>query len=131
MRNVITCGVGNTRRDDGGKLDNDADGYEPCASLACVRRAFVRGNANDDATVNLSDALYLLSFLFLGGQPLNCELSGDTSGDGTLNLSDAVHLLDHLFRGGPPPAPPYPACGFEGVLDSLGCLEAESCEEED
>ncbi len=72
------------------------------------------GDCTADGVLNLSDAICLLSFLFLAGQPaLPCgdgTMSGDnaalldSNGDAGVDISDAVHLLIHIFAGGPPPA---------------------------
>src|SRR5437867_4081233 len=75
-------------------------------------RTLLNGDTNGDAAINVSDSIYLLGHLFLGGPapvPLGCgkELSlwqnGDANGDWRVDLSDAVYLLASLFLGGPPP----------------------------
>lgn len=85
--------------------------------------AFVNGNTNGDddgkeeERLDLSDAIWLLEFLFLGGDPpvpLGCDetgelslwLNGDVNGDWQRNVSDAVYLLTYLFSGGPEPVNP-------------------------
>jgi len=70
------------------------------------------GDATQDGTLDLSDAVRLLRWLFLeGSQGLPCdgslEAGGnrellDANGDTATNLSDAVFVLAHLFLGGPP-----------------------------
>ena len=76
--------------------------------------AIDNGDVNGDLTRDLSDGIYLLSNMFLGGPspvPLaDCGLdvpalaNGDTNGDATLDVSDSVHLLAWLFSGGEAPA---------------------------
>ena len=74
------------------------------------------GDGNQDGTVDLSDAIWLLGYLFLGSQPeLPCEggtamnpgagnfVLVDVNGDGTIDLSDGVSLLGFLFLGEKPP----------------------------
>ncbi len=73
------------------------------------------GDANQDARIDLSDAVALLGHLFLGSPAVlpcgdgtlpdaaNRQLL-DSSGDGRVDLTDAVFLLSHLFLGGLPPA---------------------------
>ena len=73
------------------------------------------GDLNQDANVDISDAISLLGHLFLGspatlpcgdgatGDPANVSLL-DVNGDDGVNLTDAIGLLTWLFRGGPPPA---------------------------
>lgn len=90
---------------------------------------FVRGDTNSDAGVDLSDALFLLSFLFLGGPRPDCEESADVSGEGAMNISDALYLLNYLFLGGPPPAEPFPDCGLGVTGDSQSCDAYLPCEQ--
>lgn len=123
VKNVITYGMGFTRRDDGGPTDDDEDGYEPCLSVCRVVGTFVRGSLDGDSEVNLTDAIQLLGHLFKGAPEPGCLEAADTTGDGEVNLSDAIHLLHHLFRGGPPPVSPYPDCGRGAEGSLLGCAE--------
>lgn len=83
--------------------------------------AFVRGDANRDDAVDISDALSILQFLFLGGATLTCEDAADSDDSGSLNLSDAVYLLNHLFTGGESPPPPFPEPGKDETQDELDC----------
>jgi len=86
-----------------------------------VRSGFVRGNANDDATVDISDAVSILGYLFLGSAAPPCLDAADTDDSGLIDLSDAVSLLNHLFQGAEPPSPPYPEQGDDPTPDGLGC----------
>ena len=81
---------------------------------------FVRGDANGDGALDISDAVSVVSFLFMGGQ-LTCLDAADVDDDEQLVITDAVYLLDFLFRSGAPPAPPYPAAGTDPDGDILGC----------
>jgi hypothetical protein len=68
----------------------------------------------------LTDAVAVLSVLFLGAPPLECADAGDVDDDGALGLTDAVVLLLHLFVSGPAPAPPgLGACGEDPTADAL------------
>jgi hypothetical protein len=83
---------------------------------------FVRGDLNGQTGVDLSDASFLLNFLFLHGpRPVDCLDSADSDDDGELTLSDAVFLLNFLFRRGNVIAPPHPAAGSDPTLDALDC----------
>jgi hypothetical protein len=65
--------------------------------------SFVRGDANGDGEINVTDVVYLINYLFIGGpEPLPWE-SGDVNCDGIINSSDAVYLINYLFISGPPP----------------------------
>ncbi|MGE3963253.1 MAG: proprotein convertase P-domain-containing protein [Planctomycetota bacterium] len=77
---------------------------------------FLRGDANQDLSINIADAIFVLSTLFPppacvpdtdgipDGPPecpfLVCADAGDCNDDGTVNIADAVFLLSVLF---PPP----------------------------
>jgi hypothetical protein len=88
------------------------------------------GDVNQDGSLDLSDALWLLDHLFLGIEPkLPCEggsasepgagdlALADSSGDGRIDLSDVVRVLGFLFLGAEPPA-----LGTECVR-IMGCPE--------
>ena len=85
---------------------------------------------NGSASPQLSDAVYLLNFLFTGGERPSCQVACDTDGDGRAMLTDAVQLLQFLFLGGPAPGTwegSIPTCEtYEPGIPSfkLGCEEA-------
>ena len=72
---------------------------------------FLRGDSNQDSEVDISDAIAVVSYLFLGGETLQPEQAADINADGELDLADAVYLLNFLYRGGPQPPPPFPQTG--------------------
>jgi hypothetical protein len=81
---------------------------------------FRRGEANGDGNVDLSDAISVLGWLFLGAAAPPCPDSADANDDGGVDLSDAVYVLGWLFTGGPPPALPGAAdCGPDPTADAL------------
>lgn len=84
--------------------------------------SFVRGDVNRDTSVNLTDALVLLSHLFRGGPPPACEDAGDVDDDGRLSLTDGIILLTYLFASGPEPAAPHPEAGIDPTPDGLQCF---------
>lgn len=88
---------------------------------------FIRGDANADSIVELSDAVSIFSFLFLGGAEPPCLKAGDANNDGVLDLSDGVGILGSLFLGGPDPLAPYPDCGVDPTKDSLACDSYPLC----
>lgn len=61
------------------------------------------GDANGDSYVKVSDAIYLLNYLFKGGPAPHPMTSGDANGDESINLADIIYLINYLFRGGPSP----------------------------
>jgi hypothetical protein len=62
----------------------------------------IRGDANGDCKVGVSDAVYLINYLFKSGPPPNPLLAGDANCDGKLTVADVVFLINYLFKGGPP-----------------------------
>ena len=62
------------------------------------------GDANSTGTINISDAVFLIAYIFAGGTPPgDCIYPnglGDASGDGKINISDAVYLIAYIFAGG-------------------------------
>ena len=58
---------------------------------------FVRGDVTADGTLDITDAIRLLRYLFLGGEPPPCDPVADSNDDKTTDLSDAVGILRHLF----------------------------------
>lgn len=84
---------------------------------------FIRGDANRDSEVDLSDAVALLRYLFLGDRTIPCPDAGDTNDDGVLNISDSVYLVNHLFKSGPAILSPFPEEGVDLTPDELGCAQ--------
>lgn len=89
--------------------------------LVEVEFPFLRGDANLDRNLNLSDAVFVLNFLFLSGDLLPCFDSADANDDSVVDLADAVFILNYLFRGGNPIPPPNDEQGVDPTPDSLGC----------
>lgn len=88
---------------------------------------FKRGNANADGDVNLSDAVFILNYLFRGGAAPPCLDAADADDSGVINLTDAVYLLNYLFLGGPEPRAPFEACGEDPTADDLDCGAFPPC----
>jgi hypothetical protein len=61
------------------------------------------GDANGDGLLDLGDAVFILNYLFKGGDPPLPLQTGDTNCDGIVDLGDVVYLLNYLFKGGPEP----------------------------
>ena len=65
---------------------------------------YLCGDANGDASANVGDAVFLISYIFKGGAAPNPLCVGDANGDGATNVGDAVYLISYIFKGGAPPA---------------------------
>lgn len=85
---------------------------------------FVRGDANEDGSVNVADVSFIAGYLFVPASPVpGCLDAADTNDDGNVDISDATYLLFDLFvPGSPPPPAPHPNPGPDlTFLDGLGC----------
>jgi hypothetical protein len=56
-----------------------------------------------DGTVNAADVVFLLNYLFKGGDPPVPYIEGDTNCDGMVGPADVVYLINYLFKGWNPP----------------------------
>ena len=85
---------------------------------------FKRGDLNNDGAQDLSDAIMLLGFLYLG-QPatLICEAAGRLNDGNEVDLSDAIYLLGFLYLG--TAAPPY--AGYPGCEEFPACPMGKFC----
>ncbi len=81
---------------------------------------FVRGDANSDDSVDISDAVRILGFLFLGAE-LDCVDRADVDDDGIVVITDAIALLNYLFQDGRAPREPFPVAGEDPTPDNLEC----------
>jgi hypothetical protein len=60
------------------------------------------GNVNRDNIVNITDAVYIINYLFrLGPEPW--LYVGDCNADSMVTISDVVYLIGYLFKGASPP----------------------------
>lgn len=77
------------------QIDSDGDG----AGDLCDQC----GNANGDDDVNVSDAVFIINYVFIGGaEPVPYAIA-DVNCDGEVNVSDAVWLINFVFVGGNDP----------------------------
>jgi len=57
-----------------------------------------------------------------------CKDAADFDDSGSIGLPDLLGQLAFLFQQGPPPAPPYPDCGYDTTEDNLNCNSFPPCE---
>ena len=86
---------------------------------------FLRGDCNQDAKIDSSDAIFGLIFFFLGGEEPICLAACDMDNDARADFSDSILTLTHLFLGGFDPPPPHPDEGVDPNPDGLGCLNGD------
>ncbi len=66
----------------------------------------LRGDANSDDNINISDAVLIINFIFMEGDPPASQCGGDANSDGLINVSDAVFIINYVFiAGSPAPGP--------------------------
>jgi hypothetical protein len=59
---------------------------------------FRRGNCNGDQVVDVSDAVFILLYLFAGGREPPCLAGCDVNASGNVGVDDAIALLQYLFH---------------------------------
>ena len=84
---------------------------------------FLRGDSNRDNNVDISDAIFTLTYLFLNNnQPPTCMDAVDANDDGKVDISDAITTLGYLFLGNPTELkPPFSYLGIDPTADGLNC----------
>ncbi len=82
---------------------------------------FIRGDANGDRMLDISDPIAGLAWLFLGSAQLECEDAADANDDGALDLTDTVFTLGYLFLDARKLPAPFPGLGTDPTADSLEC----------
>jgi hypothetical protein len=91
---------------------------------------FHRGDSDNNGQLQLTDAVRILGYLFLGQTAPTCLDAADADGNNQLQLTDAVRILGYLFLGqaapaapGPPPSP----CGTDNDDTHVGCDAYTNC----
>ncbi len=86
-------------------LDSDtpAKGDTLAVAVTINDPPFVKGDANGDDQVSISDAVFLIQYIFAGGTAPIPIAAGDADCSGAVNISDAVYLINYIFAGGPAP----------------------------
>jgi hypothetical protein len=103
--------------------------------VRCVRDAenareatFIRGDANTDNRVDISDAIYNLGYLFAGSSAPTCLDAADGNDDGEVDIGDVIMILFSQFARGAELPEPYQECGIDRTEDRLDCNRILSCE---
>lgn len=89
-----------------------------------VQNIFLRGDADGDLYLDLSDVINNLVFM-TGACPEcpdpTCYKALDVNDNGVIDLADGVQLVNYLYTFGPPPAAPFPEPGPDPTPDDLTC----------
>lgn len=101
--------------------------YEVSLDLSGSGDDFQRGDVNVDGTRDISDATFLLLFLFPpNSSSPSCLDAADVNDDGGVDITDVVFSLEYLFSGGVTIADPL-TCGPDPTVDSLICNSYNIC----
>ena len=131
---VAATGVAHADGDDGYPTPSGTGGIDPSTiSLDPLGPEydgyrFERGDVDEDGSLQITDAVVILDYLYGGGPAPDCFDAADVDDDGTLQITDAVVLLNYLYNGGPAPAFPHAINGLDPTPDGLGC-RAEPADE--
>jgi len=87
--------------------NTDSAPSEPADFTVLAVPKFIRGDANLDGLVNISDAVAILLHLF-NSLTVDCLEALDADDITGLNITDAIFLLEYLFQGGGAPPAPFP-----------------------
>lgn len=82
-----------------GELHQYSDDYDAAEATTL----FMRGDTNADKEVTISDAVYLVNYIFRDGPAPDPVDAGDANCDEDAGVSDVVYLINYLFRDGSPP----------------------------
>ncbi|MCI0652702.1 MAG: hypothetical protein L0Z55_12555 [Planctomycetes bacterium] len=105
--------------------DVDASGVPDECELPAL--PFVRGDCNADGSLDISDPIHGLAYLFAGKESAGCLDACDINDSGAIGIDDMIHILTAMFANGEAPAPPYPDCGDDPSADLLGCSGTGGC----
>jgi hypothetical protein len=99
----------------------NSDAQQSNLKTFTVLSGFIRGDANLDGKLDLSDAVKILLVLY-SGATTTCSDSLDVDDSGTLDTTDPIRLLEYLFRGAGAPPAPFPDRGLDPTAgDVLTC----------
>jgi hypothetical protein len=77
--------------------------FDDIAIMSLYAPPVICGDANNDTSVNVSDAVSIINYVFVGGAAPSPYEAGDANCDATVNVSDAVWIINYVFVGGNSP----------------------------
>jgi len=110
--------------------NGDTNGKTDVFQNLSPQGSFVRGDANHDGVVDISDSTWISNWIFQGGPPPPCYDAADANDDGAIDGADIVRINQYLFQGGEPPECPFSCtattscCGKDPSGDGLPCGQA-------
>jgi hypothetical protein len=89
---------------------------------------FLRGDADGNGALEVTDPILNLTFQFVGGVEVTCMDALDDDDSGAIDVSDPIYNLTVQFIGGPAiPAPGFEVCGPDPTEDALSCEAFPAC----
>jgi hypothetical protein len=85
-----------------GEAAGTTSGYD-YVTIKYIQIPGKRGDANGDDEVTISDAVFLINYLFKNGSAPDPIQAGDANSDDEIDIVDVVYLINYLFKNGPPP----------------------------
>jgi protocatechuate 3,4-dioxygenase beta subunit len=64
------------------------------------------GDVTGEGTINVTDVIFLINYLYIGGPAPVPLMTGDANCDGRINITDVIHIINYLYIGGPSPCNP-------------------------
>jgi hypothetical protein len=105
----------------------DMNGVQDIFQSPSPQGPFIRGDVDLNGRIEITDAIRITNWLFLGGVIPACLDSADANDDGMIDLSDVTVIISYLFQGGAPPPCPFccspttSCCGRDPTGDGLPC----------
>ena len=94
---------------------------------------FIRGDANNDARVDIADGIWIVNTLFYSGPATVCKAAADANGDGKRDVADAMYVFQYELQPGatpsklfPAPPAPFPACGTAAGVIASECPDGST-----
>lgn len=78
------------------QVDGDNDNIGDACDYVC-------GDADGNTLITISDAVFLITYIFAGGPAPDPIESGDADCNSLVTISDAVYLISYIFAGGAAP----------------------------
>jgi hypothetical protein len=68
----------------------------------------VCGDLNVDQEVNIADIIFMINYIYLGGEFPETQEIADVNCDDKISLVDIIYLVNYIFRGGAEPCADCP-----------------------